>query len=206
MKFQCGECNKYFAINNSHIINDDLEFQCDNCSNHFSINRNLVFSSAAKNSKMVCENCGKLVPETSKSCSACNLILNKTHEELRIDNKYYESLEIDNNGDIAKSNPAAHKAKKRIGMPAIVTTTVILVGVAVGYLVKTDRFSFADFAQSQNLQRIEKQIILMQSGKTYIASKVEPNGIYLTLTTENGAKINILKNNVLQLSKAVIEE
>ena len=206
MKFQCGECQKYFTIKNIHSINNDLEFQCDNCANLFSINRNLVFSSSSNNSSIVCENCGKLIPETNHSCTSCNLILSKTHEELRIDNKYYESLEINEKGDVSNADTAKKLKKKKSVMPAVVVVATVLSTIIVGYLAKTDRLPFTEIAQSKDMPRIERQIIIMQSGQTYYATEVEENGLYLTITSENGQTTDILKSNVLQRTKAVIEE
>ncbi len=205
MKFQCGECEKYFTINNIHTIINDLNFQCDNCTNKFTINRNLVFSSSSKKSNILCENCGKLIPESHKICNSCNLILNKTHEELRIDNKYYELLEINANGNVYGTNSGNNLKKKKKLMPVTITVVVAII-VLAGYLIKTNSLLTVNTSLSQKVARIETQIIIMKSGQTYYADKVEKDGVYLKITNKNGAISKILKRNVLQISKAVIGE
>ncbi len=204
MKFQCGECKKYFTINNSHNVNDELEFQCDKCSNKFTINRNLVFSSSSKNSNILCENCGKLIPESNKVCDSCNLILNKTHEELRIDNKYYESLSINGNGDVCSANTRIQIKNNKNLMPRILAVVVIILAL-VGYLIGTNNLPFINAAPSLTTARIETQIILMQSGQTYYADEVKEDGVNLRITNKNGTISKVLKSDVLQISKAVIE-
>ena len=202
MKFQCGECKKYFIINNIHTADNDLEFQCDNCTNQFTINRNLSFSSSSKNSKILCENCGKLIPEENRVCEFCNLILNKSHEELRIDNKDYESLEINANGDVYSINSGKKLSKKKTLM-TLITFTVIVISIALAVYIFLPIFN-AD--QPQNSDRIETQIVIMQSGQTYYADKVEKDGNYLEITNKDGSTSKVLKSNVHQITKAVIEE
>jgi len=206
MKFQCGECDKYFTINNIHNANNDLEFKCDNCTNQFIINRNLVFSSSSKNSKIVCGNCGKLIPEENKACDSCNLILNKTHEELRIDNKDYELLEINANGDLYNVNSGKQLRNKKALIPVITICCVLLSIALAWYLLKVNRVPIMNTAKSQNASHIETQVVIMQSGQTYYADKVEKDGAYLRITNKDGAISKVLKSNVLQISKAVIEE
>lgn len=202
MKFQCGECKKYFTINNIHTANNDLEFQCDNCTNQFTINRNLAFSSSSKNSNILCENCGKLIPEVNKVCEFCNLILNKTHEELRIDNKDYESLEINAKGAVCSIHSGKKLSKTKTLMPLITITVVVILIAFAGYIF----LPIIDTVQSQNPERIETQIVIMQSGQTYYANEVEKDGVYLRITNKNGSTSKVLKRNVLQISKAVIEK
>jgi DNA-directed RNA polymerase subunit RPC12/RpoP len=202
MKFKCGECKKYFTINNIHTINNDLEFQCDNCTNQFTINRNLAFSSSSKNSEVLCENCGKLIPEAKKVCEFCNLILNKTHEEFRIDNKDYESLEINANGAICNIHSGKKLSKRKSSMTLITVTALAITIALAGYFF----LPIINTVQSQDSDRIETQIVIMQSGQTYYANKIVKDGVYLRITNKNGSTSKVLKSNILQISKAVIEE
>ncbi len=61
-------------------------------------------------------------------------------------------------------------------------------------------------AKPQNASHIETQVVIMQSGQTYYADKVEKDDAYLRITNKDGTISKVLKSNVLQISKAVIEE
>ncbi len=206
MKFQCGECEKNFIINNIHTAENELEFQCDNCTNKFTINRSLAFSSSNKNSKVFCGNCGKLIPEANKVCDSCNLILNKIHEELRIDNKEYEPLEIKENGYVCNTNSGKKLNIKKRLLPVIIAGIFVLFIALGGYWFKTNNLLVVNATPSQKAARIETQIIIMKSGHTYYADKLEKDGGYLRITSKNGTISKILESNILQISKAVIEE
>lgn len=205
MKFQCGKCDKYFTINNTHTIDKDLEFRCDNCTNVFTIKRNLVFSSSSKNSKIICENCGKIISESHKSCNSCNLILNKAHEEWRIDNKHYESLEISENGSVCSSKYGKKLTKKNKLMPVTIAVVVTVITLA-GYLLKTDKLPTLNISMAQKEARIETQVIIMKSGQTYYADKVEKDSVNLRITNKNGVISQIPISDVLQISTAVIDQ
>ena len=202
MKFQCGQCKKYFIINNIHTAKNDLEFQCDNCTNQFTINRNLAFSSSSKNSNLVCENCGKLIPETNKVCKFCNLILNKTHEELRIDNKDYEPLEINESGAVVSIHSGKRLSKNKILLPLIIFTVIVILIAFAGYFF----LPIINTVQSKNSDHIETQVVIMQSGKTYYAKKIEKDGVYLVITNKDGSLSRVLQSNIMQIAKAVIDE
>ena len=136
----------------------------------------------------------------------CNLILSKTHEELRVENKDYESLEINSSGDVCSANSGKELKKKKTMAPVIIAGFVVIIITVSGYLIKTERLPTINTAQSQDTVRIETQIIIMQSGQTYYADTVEEDGVYLKITHKNGSISKVLKSNVLQISKAVIEE
>ena len=201
MKFQCGKCCKYFTINNSIVANKGLDFQCDNCDNHFYLNRNLVFSSSAKNSNIICGNCGKLIPEKNKVCGSCNLILNKTHEDLRIDNKYYELLEIKGNGNVYKTHSGKILSKRSVLFPGLLVVIILFV-ILTWYFTKTNNNKIL----SKETTRIETQVVIMKSGQTYYADKIEKDGAYIRITNKNGLTSEILEKDVLQISKAIIED
>jgi len=200
MKFQCGECDKYFTINNIQVADKDLDFQCDTCGNQFFINRNLSFSSSSKNSSMLCGNCGTLIPENNSVCDSCNLILNKSHEELRIDNKYYETLEIKNDGQVYNTNSGRKLSKRGMLIPGIVVA-IILPVISAWYYTRNKTNEIMPTGT-----RIETQVVIMKSGQTYYADTIEKDGTYIEITSKNGVISKVLEKNVLQISKAIIED
>lgn len=205
MKFQCGRCKKYFTINNIHSVTEDLEFQCDTCDNRFYITKNLMFSSSSQNSNILCDNCGTAIEEGDSVCTSCNLILNKGHENRRIDNKSYEALEVNKGGQLYNANSGKRVTTKSIVLP--ITLAVLLLSVITGwYLTKTDNTPLADIHLPGTPTRTVTQIVIMQSGKTYYADQLEKNGIYLDITTKNGATERVLEKDVMQIAKATIED
>ena len=211
MKFQCGECDKFYKIDNIHVIIEDLNFKCDNCGNNFFINRNLAFSSSSKNSRIICENCGKLINEISKVCDSCNLVLNKTHEELRIDNKDYVPLEINRNGNVYNKN-SGKSLKKRSILISWLITILILSLTSVWYFINNNQKGNNTVLKQlasiipKNKNRIETQVVILKSGQTYYADKIEHDGSYIKITNKNGLISKVLETNVLQISKALIED
>lgn len=212
MKFQCGECDKCFKIDNIHIVKEDLNFRCDNCGNEFFINSNLAFSSSSKNSKIICENCGRLIHETNKKCDSCNLVLSKAHEDLRIDNKSYEALEINQKGNVYKANSGRRLKKGRLLMPGLIAILILSFPMA-WYFINTNQKELNNTVLRQlvniipkNKNRIETQIVILKSGQTYYADKIEYEGLYIKIINKNGLINEVLKKNVLQISKAVIED
>lgn len=211
MKFQCGKCDKYFKIDNINIVREDLNFKCNDCGNHFFINRHFAFSSSSKNSRIICDNCGKSINENNKVCDSCNLILNKTHEELRIDNKDYEPLEIKQNGDVY-SDSGKILNKRNVLIPGLIITLILFI-ISAWYLASNNQKELTDSMLTsitniiqKNKDHIETQVIIMKSGQTYYADKIEHDGIYLKITNKNGLISEVLEENILQISKAVIEE
>ena len=100
MKIQCGECEKLYNFNTENITAKGVSFNCKQCDNKFTINDSLVLTSTCGKSKIACSNCGKLLHEDIRKCDHCNVKVNKVHEELRIDNNYYEHLNLDDKGTI----------------------------------------------------------------------------------------------------------
>lgn len=204
MKFQCGECQKNYSINNIHTTGKDIEFQCDGCKNIFTINRNQVFSSSSKNSKVICENCGKLIPENCARCDSCNLILNKIHEELRIDNKAYETLQINENGDITSTLHAKKPGEKtRVIVSTI--TVLLVITISLFFLTKFDVASTLPLKQSAKSKQTETQIVILNSGQTYYADEVNSKGGYIEIKGKDGVVTKVLEKDVHQISKAIID-
>lgn len=213
MKFQCGGCDKYFKIDNIHVIIEDLNFKCDNCGSDFFINRNLAFSSSSKSSRIICENCGKLINENSRVCDSCNLVLNKTHEELRIDNKDYEPLEINQNGNVYNKNSGKSLKNRSILISGPITIVLILSLASAWYVINNNQTELKNTVlkhlagiMPKNKNHIETQVVILKSGKTYYADKIEHDGSYIKITNKNGLISEVLEKNVLQISKALIED
>lgn len=212
MKFQCGECDKFYKIDNNNVSKKDLRFKCENCGNYFSIKRDLSFSSSSKNSLILCGNCGKTIEEGNKSCPSCNFIFSKIHEELRVDNKYYELLEANEKGKVFNKNTGKNIGRRRTLISSALVIILIFSAATVYFLNNnpaalntTSVSSIRDFLP-ERLKTTETQVVIMNSGTTYYAEKTAANGNYMEITSKNGIVHNVLKSDILQIAKATIED
>ncbi len=211
MKFKCGGCEKYFKIDNADIIDTDLIINCDNCDNQFVIKSNLAFSSSSKNSTIICQNCGKLLPESQEMCDGCNLFLNKGQESLRIDNKYYDSLEIRENG-AAYNEEGKNLGKRKLLIPLVIIITLVSL-ISSYYFLRNNQSPSSVAIQEQttittpeNNDGDEIQIVIMKSGETYFAKKMEYLGDFVNITSRDGTIRQVLGDNIMQITTAVIEK
>jgi hypothetical protein len=214
MKFQCGKCEKMYKIDFLHVCLNDLSFKCQQCDNRFSIKKDLTFSSSCKNSKIVCENCGNFIDENTKSCESCNLIINKPHEDLKIDNYFYELYEVNKKGKIYNKNTGKIIGSRKINMPAILACLVISILISVSVFYFLQKKNNVLNSQMSNLfkellpgkaGRKDVQVVIMKSGRTYYVKKIEKDGPFLNLTNNNETRAVVLEKDVLQISKAAIE-
>lgn len=212
MKFQCGKCDKFYKIDNNNVSKKDLRFKCEDCGNHFSIKRDLSFSSSSNNSKILCENCGNAVEEGSKSCSSCNFIFSKLHEELRIDNKYYELLEANKKGKVFNKNTGKNIGRRRTLLSSALVIIVLLSATTVYLLSNNPTVLNASSVSSmkniilERKQITETQVVIMKSGTTYYAEKISANGNSMEITSKNGIVHNVLKTDILQITTATLED
>jgi hypothetical protein len=212
MKFQCGKCGKCgknYIVDNVHTIDKTLTLECTGCNNIFFIEANMAFSSASGDSKIICENCGQLINETIKVCPSCNLVLNKQHEALRIDNKQYEKIVVHDGKPYQQ-----YAGRKRGGkiLIALLLVTVLAAGAGFWFLStqqhklkNTILEPVADMVPNLS-GRTETQVVIMLSGQTYYAEKIEHDGPYVLITAKNGAVTKVSKKEILQIAEAVIEE
>lgn len=212
MKFQCGECDKFYKIDNNNVSKKDLRFKCEDCGNYFSIKRDLSFSSSSNNSKILCENCGKAIEEGNKSCSSCNFIFSKLHEELRVDNKYYELLEANEKGKVFNKNTGKNIGRRRTLLSSALVI-ILLLSAATVYLLSnnpttlnaTSVSSIRNFLPEKR-KITETQVVIMKSGATYYAETISKDGHQIKITNKNGITHNVLKSDVLQIATATIED
>ncbi len=212
MKFQCGECDKFYKLDDKNVSEDGLSFKCEQCTNVFFLNGNLVFSSSNANSKLLCENCGQLLHESRKTCENCNLILNKSHEELRIDNRYYQRLEQDDKDNVhAPNQPPQKKGKK--GMVALTGLLLLIFATSALYffggnfdMLGSTPLSSTKSVSKNKPMKIEKNVVIMKSGDTYYVEKIEKSGDNFDLTHLSGAKSTVKEDDVLSITRAIIEK
>jgi len=212
MKFQCGKCGKNYLIDNTDTIDKVLTIKCTNCDNSFFIRENLSFYSSSGDSKIICENCGQLVDEKSKACPSCNLVLDKQHEELRIDNKEYEKVVVHEGKAFQKQ--AGKKGGGKI-LLIVLFIAVLAAGGAFWFIANNpDKLngtileSVTDMLSNLTGQtaRTETQVVLMKSGQTYYAEKIEHDGQDVKITAKNGLVVTVTKKDILQIATAVVEE
>ena len=215
MKFQCGKCEKMYTIDFLHVCLNDLSFKCDQCDNRFSIKKDLTLSSSSKKSKIICGNCGHFVDENISTCDVCNLIINRPHEDLKIDNYFYERYEVNDRGKIYNTKTGKIIGGRKIKLPALVALVLIclLITACLFSLLSGNNNALKNKIPSLvkellpgNQTRKEVKVVIMKSGQTYYAKKVKRDGLYLTLTNNNGMSTDVLEKDVLQISKAIIEK
>lgn len=209
MKFQCGKCDKNYLIDNAHKIEKKLTLSCSKCDNKFVILENMSFSSVSGDSKIICANCGQLVNEKVKVCPSCGLVLNKQGEALRIDNKEYETLVVDE-GKIVQENGGG-KGRKGTLLVGIIISILLLCGAV--WFIDKNRNNLKDTFLKPVIDilphfssKTETQVVIMRSGKTYYATAAEHDGTELHITTRDGENITVAKKDIMQIAKAVIEE
>jgi len=215
MRFQCGKCEKMYKIDFAHVCLKDLSFKCEQCANKFLIKKDLTFSSTSRNSKIICENCGNFIDEEQQSCKSCNLIINKPHEDLKIDNYFYELYQVNEKGKLYDKNTGKIIGGGRLKTPAIFACFLIslIFAISLFYFFSDNTTALNNPISSaleallpDNETRKETQVVLMKSGKTYYVKKVEKDGLYLKLINNNGTRIDVPEKDVLQISKAIIEK
>ncbi|MCI5167399.1 MAG: hypothetical protein D3903_15220 [Candidatus Electrothrix sp. GM3_4] len=212
MKFQCGRCGKNYLVDNTDTVDKSLTIPCSDCGNSFCIDENMSFSSASGNSMIICENCGKLVSEKVKACPSCNLVLDKQHEEKRIDNKEYEKVVVED-GKVAQPGGKEKKSGKKVILAALLILVLAAAAGGAFWFFSTQQHTLngtllEPIAEKMpNLSgREETQVVIMMNGDTYYAKKLENDGSIVRITTKNGAVVEVAEKNVLDIAKAVIEE
>ncbi len=215
MKFQCGKCQKMYRIDFVQVCLKDLSFKCEQCDNKFLIKKNLTFSSTSKNSKIVCENCGSFIDESQETCTSCNLVVNKPHEDLKIDNYFYELYEVNKNGRLYDKNTGKKIGSSRIKTLVIAACFFISLATAASFFFLINRnnktteqqlSSIVEQLLPERQKDKEIQVILMKSGQTYYVKRIERDGPYLKIANNNGLLTEVLEKDVLQISKATIEK
>ena len=212
MKFQCGKCSKNYLVDNTDTIDKVLSLACTNCDNKFFIRENLSFYSASGDSKIICENCAQLVEEKSKACPSCNLLLDKQHEEQRIDNKEYEKVVVQE-GKAQQQKTTGKKKGGKVGKFMFVLILIMALAGGGYWFISNN----PDILKSEALQplvnllpqlggKTETQVVLMQSGQTYYAKKIEEDGSSRRITTKNGIVVTVEESDILQIAKAVVED
>ena len=205
MRFQCGTCGKYYLIESAEQIKDRQMLRCTECGNTFLLRNNYKFSSSSRNSKLICERCGGLIEESADSCVACNPDLKKLREDFLIDNREYNFFVVRKGKIRPKYSNGSGKTKK----------IVLLVGIAL--FVAGCLFLFLpggkrDALKNTILQplgitsRTETQLVIMRSGQTYYAEKVEKKNGTARITEKSGKIVTIAEKDILQIAKAVTEQ
>lgn len=199
MKFQCETCGKYYLIENAEDISRKQTLRCIECGNLFFLQKDLAFSSASRNSKLVCGRCGSLVDEEGGVCTTCNPALNSLREELRIDSKDYEFFVVRN----GRLRPK--RGKRGRGRAALLAgASVVLVAAAAFFLLPGGKSAVLKLVGHVN--RTEIQVVIMRSGQTYYAGKIEREGASVKIVEKNGIVVTVDEKDVLQIAKAVLEE
>jgi predicted Zn finger-like uncharacterized protein len=214
MKFQCGQCDKYYRLDDSKIPDKGIQIKCANCENRFAIRGDLRFRSESNDSKIQCSNCGKFLPESFTECDQCNLKLFKLKDELRIDNKYYEDLDIDDNGTVADGEEPPKKKRKAAVICSI--GLVFIVAGVLGYTqyghmlgdggIEQSAISSVKKLITKEPDPIKKKIVILKSGQTLYADQVVKDGNYYRVTGSNGMQTDVNESDVLQIADAKVDK
>jgi DNA-directed RNA polymerase subunit RPC12/RpoP len=202
MKFQCGQCGQYHLIEDAEQISGKQTLRCTTCGNLFFLQKGLSFSSSSRNSKMVCGRCGSLFKEGS-DCADCNPALNKLREEFLIDNKDYNFFSVRRGRIRPKRDRRGNRTILLVG------TAVLTLAVATFFLLsakKRDELHRTVLKPLGIGERTETQVVIMRSGRTYYAMKIEREGPFLKIVDRDGLVVTAEEKDVLQIAKAVVEE
>ena len=215
MKFKCGECGKLYRLKDENIPLDGITIGCKECSNEFTITANNALISSSRNTQIICENCNHHVDEALKQCPKCNLILNKAHEELRIDNNYYESLNEKPAEENVEENIELHERKvTKNKVPVVVASAIFFILILCGVTFLSTTTDYLSPAISEPIrkifatdpQSIETEIVILKNGETYYVKEITRDGDFLELLHLSGSKNRVKKQDVLSISKAKIDK
>jgi hypothetical protein len=212
VKFQCGICDKIYKIENLNALKSNLTFRCETCHNKFFIKKGATFSSSSKNSKVVCEVCDNFIHEEKRFCEFCTPTNNKTHDDLRIDNKFYALYDVNDNGKTYNRNTGKRVGSNKVLLPVCGLIFLVICLSSIYFFSKKTKTSNSSISNTKGKfspekeKRREAQIVITKTGRTYYAKNIETDGNHLQLSNDNGEITKIRKEDVLQISKAVIEK
>lgn len=210
MRFTCGVCGKNYKIDDLKIAEEGLSPKCRNCNNQFEISKHKALSSTSGNSKVICDNCGQFVPEKIKKCPNCNLYLTNEREELRIDNKFYETLDEEAFPQQESEN-ISPTGKRKPKIVAFALATLLCCGTFFYIAAYTDIITPVISSPIKKLTQpedtsIATKVIILNSGETYYVKEILTEGTTLHLKHLSGAENSISKDEVMMISDAVIEK
>ena len=209
MRIQCGKCNKLYNINGDSIPEKGASFKCKSCGNKLTVNANKTLTSASGNSKIACSNCGQLLHEDIRTCDKCDFKVNRVREDLRIDNKYYERLDMNEKGKIGPPKPK--RTRKVLAFCSV--GVVCMTATALGYYyysegVDIPGFKFHSVIEKQNKSEVvpesKTKLVILKNGNTLNAQEVKKDGLYYFVKGDNGMVMEIKVDDVLQISEVVV--
>lgn len=205
MKFQCGTCGKYYLIENAEEISSKQMLRCVDCGNVFVLHKNLAFSSSSRNSKLICKRCGSLIDEAGGTCPVCNPALKSLREEFMIDNREYEFFEV-RKGKVRPKRGREGRGKAAL-LAGAALLVIVLAALAAALLPgsKRDALKTAVLKPLGITSKTETQVVILRSGQTYYADKVEHLNGTAKITEKSGGVVTVAEKDIAQIAKAVTE-
>lgn len=207
MKFQCGTCGKYYLIENAEEISSKQMLRCVDCGNVFALHKNLTFSSSSRNSKLLCKRCGSLIDEAGGTCSVCNPALKSLREEFMIDNRDYEFFEV-RKGKVRPKRGREGRGKAALLAGGAAVLVIVLAALAAALLPgsKRDALKIAILKPLGITSKNETQVVILRSGQTYYAEKVEHLAGTAKIIEKSGGVVTVAEKDIAQIAKAVTED
>lgn len=158
-----------------------------------------------------CSNCGKSIPKRYTACDGCSHVVAGAPEKLQVDHKFYDSLTTGKN-QAGNTQSGITSAKRRRLIFAAVAVTAISIILSSSFLSKKQN-NQGNSVQTLNPAALldkkskeEVQVVIMKSGKTYYAGKIEYFGNFANITSRDGSMQQVPKEKISQISTAVLEQ
>ncbi len=183
-----------------------MKIWCGGCGNVFVVHPDGIFSSAGKNSQRICDCCGQFAEEGEATCSCGGDAADSgVREAQRIDNKEYQFFVV-RRGRIQPK----HRKVNWLGRSVLLAGAAALAAglIIVFYLPggKRDALKNAILKPLHLPGRTETKVVILHSGKVHYAENIEHQGKEVKITAKDGRVIHVLKQDIQQISAAVIED
>jgi hypothetical protein len=206
MKLRCGACGACYLIEGTESLRKKRSLKCVECGNRFVLQPDQTFYSSSRNSQLICDCCGQFAAEADKVCSCGGKAADKgLREELRIDNKEYHFFVV-RKGRIQPTGKKVNWFGRGLLLAGVIALTAGLIIILLMPDGKRDALKNAVLKPLHLPSRTETKVVILHSGQVHYAEKIEQQGAEVKITAKDGRVIQVRKEDVRQVSTAVIDD